>query len=578
MPKKLTARLKKFLYFLVGNTSLPEILFISTFILVRWWNNSDFSYLSEMILPILLFAALVSLIFYIYRFILGAGLAAHIAALAMAYQLYVFQFIENSRGGRFVYDPLPQFLSSPFSRSLVLALLLGVLTGTAAWLIGRAVKRFELLRQLQPYKVIMFAVAFVFSLQLFRTGGRLIELQDQLSYKYPAPTITPASGKTSLGKPDIYYLVFDRYSSPEALKENFSFDNSDIVSFLDSQGFVTRQNAFSNYPFTMSSISSTLAMNYFPQLEKQFGSAGRWQSATPYRSVLNDPPIAQVLSGQGYSYNQVSSWWDFTRVGIKADQSPSQSYRLRVLNKSFYLSDLQRDIVFKSVLSPWLKKGLTISDKAALKYDLDRNPAENFEAQMASLKNIASRSDKSRPQFTFAHVLAPHPPYIFDENGNLPAYDHESNDNGVDEAVKYTKELTYINKRIKDLVDSIRQSSPEAIILLQPDEGPYPKQFRGKLTPDRFYDPLELPQKQMRQKFGIMASYYMPGLEPEEVKTMDSSVNLFRFVLNKYLGYELELLPNCQLSSGNKFNLYNYTAVNDRLSGGPLPAECRQYE
>ena len=205
-------------------------------------------------------------------------------------------------------------------------------------------------------------------------------------------------------------------------------------------------------------------------------------------------------------------------------------------------------------------------------------PAENLDAQMASLRAIASRSDQSTPQFTFAHILAPHPPYIFDENGNRPEYDPESNDNGVDESAKYISELKYINKRLAEVVGYLRQKSTDAVIILQPDEGPYPKQFRGAMSPNRYYDPASLPRQQMKQKFSISASYYMPGVNPAEVEKIDSSVNVFRFVLNRYLGYNLELLPDCHLSSGNKFNIYNYTAVNDRLTGQPMPEECRQYE
>ncbi|MEX1059046.1 MAG: hypothetical protein WEC17_01290, partial [Candidatus Saccharimonadales bacterium] len=68
------------------------------------------------------------------------------------------------------------------------------------------------------------------------------------------------------------------------------------------------------------------------------------------------------------------------------------------------------------------------------------------------------------------------------------------------------------------------------------------------------------------------------GVEPSEVAKISSSVNVFRFVLDKYLGYDMPMLPDCQLSGGNKFNIYNYTAVNDRLTDSPLPAECRRYE
>jgi len=318
-------------------------------------------------------------------------------------------------------------------------------------------------------------------------------------------------------------------------------------------------------------------MNYFPEFEKMFGHDGDWQSAYPYRQVFNNPPVAQMLKKNGYTYNQVSSWWDFSRIGIKADTNSAQSFRIRLLNKNIWLSDLQRDVVYKSILSPWMKKGLTFGNYAVIKYDLDRNPGDNFEAQMSSLKAIASRSERAAPQFTFAHVLAPHPPYVFNSDGSTPNHDPEANDNGIDEKLKYTNELQYVNKRMEDIVQYIKDKSPNAVIVVQADEGPYPKQFRGPLTINHHYDPLSLPLQDMKQKFGIFAAYDMPGVPADQVKQLNTSVNTFRFILNKYLNYNLPMLPDCNFSTGNKFKVYNYTLVSDKLKGYSDPA-CSQYE
>jgi hypothetical protein len=577
-PKKLTNRdrRRRWLRFIADNTPAAEILFISTFILIRWWNNSDFSYFTEVFVPILLFGILAAIVYYIYRAIFGPGIRVHIASLILIYLLYVFEFVKNSSLGKFVYDTLPNLLSSDFAKSLILAVVIGLLCGLAAWAAGWLIERSETVKRAQPYKVLLFAVVFIFVFQLYRTGTRLFELRHQLTYRPPAASIQPVSSASA--KPDIYYFVFDRYNSPSSLEANFDYDNSDIVNFLGQQGFTTRPDALSNYPFTMSSVSSTLSMDYFPQYEKMFAGQGKWQSAAPYRRILSDSPLAQILKNQGYNYNQVSSWWDFTRLNIEADNNPTQSFRLRLLNKDFYQSDLQRDIINKSMLSPWLKKGLSAGSFAFIKYDLDRNPAENFEAQMSALKDIANRTDKSAPQFSFAHILAPHPPYVFDQNGNPPPYDNESNDNGVDEKIKYTNELTYINKRIKDLISTITAQSPGAVIIIQADEGPYPKQFRGPMSENLYYDPINLPEKEMKQKFGVMASYRLPGLSADDIKQANSSVNVFRVVLDKYLGFSLPTLPDCHFAVGTKFNIFDYTLVNDRLLGGTNPDECKQYE
>jgi hypothetical protein len=149
----------------------------------------------------------------------------------------------------------------------------------------------------------------------------------------------------------------------------------------------------------------------------------------------------------------------------------------------------------------------------------------------------------------------------------------------VDETVKYTNQVTYLNKRIKDLIGNIRTNDPRAVIVVQADEGPYPKQFRGTLTASHYYDPVNLPLTQMRQKFGILASYYMPGVDTETVNAnITASVNTFRFVLDQYAGYELKTLPDCQFTAGDKYRLFNYELVTGKLKGTANPAACAAYK
>ena len=558
----------------LADTPLPAIALIATFVLTRWWSNSDFAYPAEVLVPIVLFAGLVSLIFYGYRWWLGTDLGVHLATIILSWSLYSYGHLISVTPIKQWSQVLPNSWQTEGLTSLWVALSAAALAGGVGWAVNWLVKRFKTVQALQPYKVLLFALLFIFVVQLGRSGWRLIEVYGPLTYSPPAPSL-PQPAQAPASKPDIYYLVFDRYGNRPALADNYGFDNSDLYIFLAAQGFTSRQDGYANYPFTMSSISSTLAMDYFPQLEEKFSGSGDWQGAFAYREILNNPPVAQVLAQNGYQYTNVSSWWDFTRINSSADNQPTLSFRLGVLGDSYYLSDLERDILNKSALGIWLKKGLSAGNWPILKYDLNRNPQQNFEVQMTALKAIAARSDKSIPQLSIAHVLVPHDPYIFTADGSTPTYDNNRTDNGVDETVKYTNQVTYLNTRIKDLVGHIREKSPEAVIIIQADEGPYPKDFRFKLEPGHYYDPVNLTDEKMRQKFSILASYYLPG-DPSG-QQITSSVNAFRVVLNRYLGYNLPLLPDCHLSTGDKFTIYSYMEVSQRLTGSPDP-NCQQYD
>jgi hypothetical protein len=70
----------------------------------------------------------------------------------------------------------------------------------------------------------------------------------------------------------------------------------------------------------------------------------------------------------------------------------------------------------------------------------------------------------------------------------------------------------------------------------------------------------------------------MPGVSSDEVKKLNASVNVFPFILNHYLGYNLPMLPDCQFAMGNKYNVYNYQLVSDKLKGQQPDPGCKSYE
>ena len=565
-----------------ADSSLPAILLISSVLFARYLPNSDFSYPSEIILPIVLFAFLATVSYYFYRWTFhGKSGPAHVASFLLVYAIYgfayAFPYIQ-----RWTDALLPSSLTTSFSSAFSRIIVLVAVFWVVAFVIDRIIRFIKPLRAVQPYKILLFAVCFVFAVQGYKVADRIWHIHRQLAYSYTSPLPAKPQNNTisKSDKPNVYYLLFDRYASQQTLQDVYSYDNSQFMSFLNDQGFVNRDQAYANYPFTQQSISSTLSMGYLSELEEDFkNDAGKFQTAFPYRAIIRDPPAAQVFKQNGYTYNQVSSWWDYTRFGIKADNDPTKSFRLRILGLTFWLTDLERDIFHRSALSPILQKGITIGGTTIIKYDQDRNPRQNFHDQIDAIQTIARNSQtQDKPQFTFAHILSPHDPYIFAADGSDAPYNGDRTDQDIDEYQKYTNQLTYVNMQIEQAIATIRKEDPKAVIIFQPDEGPYPKQFRGGLSEDHYFDPKDLDDDDMRQKFGITAAYYMPGVDQDSVQQLQTSAKVFPFVLNTYLGYDIDYLPECNFSAGNKYVLYDYTLVSGRLRGDDNPQDCQQYD
>jgi hypothetical protein len=559
----------------LARTSLPEIMWVATLIISHYLTNADFSYPRELIMPILLFAVLLSIFFYLYRWIFGRVLTAHIAALPLSYYLYRYGIL--SHYGQQVFGRIiPDRFQTGFTMSLIYMLSAAVIFGLLAYGVVRLSRLVsDLSLDLQLTKLVIFIISFNFVVQVVVVSNYWWHIRHQLSYSYSLKTPARKPGAT-ISKPNIYYFVFDRYTNKDTLQKIYGYDNTDFLNYLSSQQFVTRSdNAYANYPFTMSSISSTMSMDYLSQL-RQFDKGSK-QSGFPYRAILNNPPVAQILKQNGYQYNLLASWWDFDRIGVHADTQPTKAFDLRIAGLNFYQSDFSRDIINYTILSPLLLKGIGAGNAHIIQYTLDMNPAGNFNWQMSTVKKLAA-AKQSKPQFTYTHFLAPHDPYVFNADGTATEYNQDRNDQDLDEYEKYKNQLTYVNTQFETMLTEVRKSDPNAVILIQSDEGPYPKEFRGTLTENHYFDPKDLPTDHMQQKFGILGSYYLPGVDSATVgANMSSSVNAFRFVLSHYLGYDMPNLPDCHISMGDKFHVFNFALVNKQLTGQPAPAACERY-
>lgn len=555
-----------------AKTSLPEVLLLWALVLGRYNQNADFSYPHEMVGPLVLTALLATAVYYAYRAVLKAATTTHLAALPVVLTLYGFAVVMGQLDG-FVALLLPRAIETYEVKVFMLSVLLLLASGLLALALSRLV-RLPAVSSLQPMKVLVFLLLFIFVSQVGKVGLKLASFAPELRYQ-PATLEPTKNPNRVVSKPDIYYLVFDRYTNNTMLQQYYDYDNSAFTNFLATEGFVNRDNAYANYPFTLSSISSTLSMNYHTELGKKFGTRPH-QTALPYRNILDSPPVAKILQQEGYQYNQISSWSDYTRLAKTADANPVKSFRLNILGMSYYPSDLARDVINKSILSPMLKTGIRFGNFTVVQYQNDRHPRENFNNQLAALETIATQKN-NKPQFSFAHVLVPHDPYIFLADGSEATYDSNRNDNGAPETEKYLNQIKYLNTRITKLVQTIRTQSPNAVIVLQADEGSYPADFRFELTPTANYNPIKLPADKMRQKFGIQASYYLPGASEATVqREVSSSVNIFRFILSRYMGYDLPALPDCHYSAGNKYQLFDYQLVTKKLTGQPANPACQE--
>jgi hypothetical protein len=148
------------------------------------------------------------------------------------------------------------------------------------------------------------------------------------------------------------------------------------------------------------------------------------------------------------------------------------------------------------------------------------------------------------PKFVFAHLIIPHHPFVFGPNGE-EVKESISNISSVPSfpiyKQGYSDHVTYINKRIQEIIDIILELSPNPpIIIIQGDHGPAP------------FDVI-------RYRMPILNAYYFPNGTDGLYETI-SPVNTFRVVLNKYFAQQYELLDDVAFFS--EYDVpYDYTLI-----------------
>lgn len=319
------------------------------------------------------------------------------------------------------------------------------------------------------------------------------------------------TGKGIGYKPDIYYIVLDRYAADKNLKDFYGFDNKGFTNYLESKGFYVAKDSLSNYPATVISLSSSLNMTY---LDPD-------QVSSKITTLLQNHELGRLLKNKGYKYLHLSSWAGATKDSSLADINFEEG------GSGFNLDDFSSELYQTSALSPILNSSspsLPLSN-SEVKY---RNRVLYV---LEKLKEVAR--NYSGPKFVFAHVLLPHDPYVFGPNceETVPAGSTVS---------KYLAHVSCANKFMITIIDKIlRDSSQPPIIVLQADEGPF--NIGYPLLPNQNYR--EADPRSLQERAGILNAYYLPGVDTGKILYPSiTPVNSFRLVLNLYLGTNFEPL------------------------------------
>jgi hypothetical protein len=324
--------------------------------------------------------------------------------------------------------------------------------------------------------------------------------------------------------PDIYYIILDGYARKDVLAELYQFDNQPFLHELEKRGFLVASQSKSNYMQTALSVASTLNMDYLNNVNPTLPDRGQ------LIGQISHSQVRAILEGYGYQIVALSSGYLPTEIS-DADQYIAPS----TIDRN---NDLEALLAVNTITRPLFESGW-------LDLPISRYQAAQDRIQF-TFQTLSGMADISSPKFVFAHLLIPHPPFIFAEDGPVTPDEFyilaDGERLGVStEAYRhgYLAQVQFTNHSILSMVDGILASSDQPpIIIIQADHGPGLYLNTGSLANTCQYE-----------RFSILSAIFLPSIQHLKIPEELTAVNVFRLIFNYNFKANLDYLPNRQYYS-----------------------------
>jgi hypothetical protein len=350
--------------------------------------------------------------------------------------------------------------------------------------------------------------------------------------------LSAAGAPWSGPQPDIYYIILDGYPRADVLQDTFGFDNSGFIRALEARGFFVAHESRSNYMMTFLSLASSLNMDYVEHVAAQMGGdttdsrlLGEGLVHSSVRSFLEDRGYQTVAFETGWPSSEIRDADIFLAPGEEHEAAGAPLWSLNEFEVLLLRLTLVRPVI----------------DRLQVELQGEDSPLEWLYLRHRDRILFALDTMKEIPAwegdyFVFAHLVVPHPPFVFGPNGeSIPhTRPYSRRDGGEFEGTReeymqgYRDQVTYANGVVIRLIDRLLAASdPDPVILLQGDHG---ARMNVVWEDTRASD--------MREAFAILNAYYLPWEDGPQPYESISPVNSFRLILNGLFRTDLEMLAD----------------------------------
>ena len=335
---------------------------------------------------------------------------------------------------------------------------------------------------------------------------------------------TIESGRVDVGHgdpgPSVHVLLLDGYPRDDTLRQ-IGLDNSPFLAALRDRGFDVYSDSYSNYDRTPFSLLSILSMQQLTEIPSIWPSPLPATTAEQERitaRALLDPAAFTAFESRGYSTRALAGSVAHVPLG-GADAT------VTALTANNYELDLLQNTPLAGLLEA---AGFAVGQQRS---------------QITRTLDAFARPPEA-PSFTFAHVLAPHAPFVFAGDGSAvpapPCYPERCAifDNEIEKLGwtsdeywdRFTGQVTYLNGLVIEAIDRLVETDPDGVVVLVSDHGARIPGDDGSM-------------------FRNFLAARTPG-HPELFGPGPTPVNILPSILNAYLSTDIALSPDTIYEGG----------------------------
>lgn len=333
--------------------------------------------------------------------------------------------------------------------------------------------------------------------------------------------VTQAQIAADQKRPDIYYIVLDEFEGLQGMREYWKYQGVDeFADFLKNKGFYVAENSHGSSIDTLHQMATRLNYQKYPLDAKHV--------QTYFDDIANSRAV-RFLKSQGYTVVV----FDESKMGYPSAKTIQADYSYEFGTSAIPQGDI------KTLGFGFDEFGELVVDNTMLyavseKYK-SNNPLIGQHNRMVffTLNNVASE-DVLSPKYVHVHLMLPHNPFMYNENGEIVDNVHFYNWDYYIDNYKFT--IKVAEKMIENILKTSDPNNPP-VIIIQSDHGarnlPYTQRGSKLLT--------NYPEK---YKTLILNAIYVPGYDNSDLSQDMDPINTFPILFNYLFDSKIPLMKD----------------------------------